>query len=125
MRQSRAEWEGGTVRWWELLRAIWPRSRIASPGTAVLVLSLSVVPLQLAPSCRYQDLPEPVAQVTGALALKGVLCRLPDEGVMLGKQSDPHGRAVSARFLDRWSSHTSILGTNGTTSQVENLRQTP
>lgn len=26
MRQSRAEWEGGIGRWWEMLRSTWPRS---------------------------------------------------------------------------------------------------
>ena len=28
MRQNRAKWEGGIGRWREILRAVWPRSRI-------------------------------------------------------------------------------------------------
>jgi hypothetical protein len=41
MRRQRAEWEGGIRSWWQILRAIWPRSRIpkARGGEYLLLLS--------------------------------------------------------------------------------------
>jgi hypothetical protein len=35
MRRSYAEWGHGIGRWWEILRAIWPRSRIPPGGVGV------------------------------------------------------------------------------------------
>jgi len=68
-----------------------PRSRILRrDGEGCL--SLPIALFELASSCRYQHLPEPVGQIAGALAPDRVLGGLPDQRVMLGKESNPHRR---------------------------------
>jgi len=124
MRQNLAGWEGGIGRWWELLRATLPRSRIPSQRRREVRSLFPAVSFQLASSCRYQDFSKPVAQVAGALALEGMFCRLPDKCIVLWQETDSHRRAMSTRFLYLWPSHREILDSNGTTSQVENLCQT-
>lgn len=80
-------------------------------------LSLPLISLQLAPCGGYQDFPEPVRQVPRTLAPHGPLCRLTDQGVMLGEEADTHGCGVLARFFYLRSSHARQHTPNGTTKQ--------
>jgi hypothetical protein len=56
MRRNGVGWDGGIGQWWELLRPIWPRSRITPRGRGEDASVLPLAPLELATRRRYQRL---------------------------------------------------------------------
>jgi len=97
MRSHGGPWEGGIGRWWELLRSLWPRSRIPHrpSGGGALASPLGGPTLrQLAPSFPDRQSTEPCGPVEA-----GERCGLVHQCQVLRLKPEDHSVCVLSRTV--------------------------